>query len=310
MAGALPNGISQQDYYEDDANQGLHGSYQYTTLTNIINNFLLMYVGDDKTINNITKDIVLFHAKRGLQEFNYDVLKRIKAIEIDLSDTLTLILPEDYINYVRISWIDEAGNFHPLLKNEDTRIAQSYLQDSEFNLLFDEEGNVLQSNKNSYDETNLPQNTSRRDNFRHFTFCADGHDYGLGYYPEEYAGRRFGLDTAKANYNGWFTIDKPNGVIKFSSNLQNRTLVIEYVSDGLEYSSPDDIRVHKFAEQALYRYIAWMILDTKINMQEYVVRRARKEYDVERRRAKLRLNGISFDDIAQVMRGKDKRLKL
>ena len=290
----LPIGVTPQDFYENPAFEDLQGSYQYVTLADVINNFELMYVGDDKLINNINRDIVLFHAKRGLQEANFDILKEIKGIEIDLSETLTLILPEDYVKYVRVSWVDSAGNFHPMVMNDDTKIAEAYLQDNNYNILFDESGNVLKAADNSYDQTNLSSYTISND---------------TGIDVSQLAGARFGLETSKANSNGWFTVDKANGVMKFDTKVGTRTIVLEYISDGLESSDPTRVRVHKFAEEALYTYIEWMILNSKMGIQEYIVKRKRKDYDVARRRAKMRLNGITFDDIMQAMRGKDKRIK-
>ena len=43
------------------------GSYQYVSLSDIVNNFMLMYVGNDKLVNNVERYTVLFHAKRAIQ---------------------------------------------------------------------------------------------------------------------------------------------------------------------------------------------------------------------------------------------------
>jgi len=52
-----------------------HGSYEYTRLTDVIDNFLVAYVGVGKLIPSIKRTDVIFHARRGLQEFSYDTLK-------------------------------------------------------------------------------------------------------------------------------------------------------------------------------------------------------------------------------------------
>ena len=39
---------------------------------------MIAYVGDGKLIDRVAKSDVIFHAKRGLQEFSYDVLKTVK----------------------------------------------------------------------------------------------------------------------------------------------------------------------------------------------------------------------------------------
>ena len=51
-----------------------YGDYSYTSLKDIVNNFLVAYVGTDKLITRIKRSDVIFHAKRGLQEFSYDTL--------------------------------------------------------------------------------------------------------------------------------------------------------------------------------------------------------------------------------------------
>ena len=85
---------SEQAYYEGDN----LGNYRYTSLANIVNNFMVAYVGDGKLIDNVRKSDVLFHAKRGLQEFSYDVLKTVKAIEVELAPSLSLPMPQDYVS--------------------------------------------------------------------------------------------------------------------------------------------------------------------------------------------------------------------
>lgn len=289
--GALPAGTSQEDFYGDPT---LQGGYQYVTLKNIVNNFLLTVVGDRNHIQYVERDVVIHHAKRGLQELNYDTLTEIKGIEIDLSDSLTLILPEDYVKYVRVSWVDEDGFFHPMIANTDTLIATAYLQDNEYNILFDMAGNVLTASQNSYDQTLLAENLTGYDRFQ-------GSD--------EYRGGRFGLQTDKANGNGWFTVDKRSGVMKFSSNVGTKTIVLEYISDGLEYDDIDDIKVNKFAEKALMLYIEHEILSKLDKVQEYVVKRKAKEAHLAKMKAKTRLSGFTYEELLQVLRGKDKRLK-
>lgn len=299
--GALPTGTTQEDFYGDAS---LQGGFQYTTLQDVINNFLLMYTGDDLVIpSTINRDLIIFHAKRGLQELNYDALKEIKGIEIDLDpDTLNLILPEDYVNYVRVSWIDSAGQFHPMIQNNDTKIADAYLQDNTYAILFDAQGAVLKASQNSYDQTLLDTNANA------YTFFAS--DDASGYDVQfNYGNSRMGMDTAKANYNGWFTVDKPTGLMKFSSNVGSKTIVLEYISDGLESSTLANIKVHKFAEAALYGYIEHQIVSRRLGVQEYIIKRLAKVAHIAKMAAKSRLNGLTFDELYQALRGKDKRLK-
>ena len=86
-----------------------YGSYEYIKLTDAIDNFMVGYVGDGKLIQNAKKSDVLFFAKRSLQEFSYDTLKSVHSQELNIPESLSVILPQDYVNYVRVSFIDQLG---------------------------------------------------------------------------------------------------------------------------------------------------------------------------------------------------------
>ena len=55
--------------------QNNYGGYSYVKLNDIINTFIATYVGTGKLIPSVKRTDVIFHAKRGLQEFSYDTLK-------------------------------------------------------------------------------------------------------------------------------------------------------------------------------------------------------------------------------------------
>ena len=57
-----------------DTVQENYGSYAYTSLNDVINGFIATYVGEHKLIGDVKRTDVIFHAKRGLQEFSYDTL--------------------------------------------------------------------------------------------------------------------------------------------------------------------------------------------------------------------------------------------
>jgi hypothetical protein len=84
---------SQQDYY-----QGRNlGNYQFTSLQDVVNYFMLVYVGENKIIPKASRTDVAFHAQRALQELSFDTFKSIKSQEITLPPNLTMSLPHDYV---------------------------------------------------------------------------------------------------------------------------------------------------------------------------------------------------------------------
>ena len=114
-------------------------------LSDIINNFMLSYVGDDKVINKIDRNEVIFHAKRGLQEIHYDALREIAAAEFEVPDTLKLHLPHDFVGLVKIGYVTSDGAVRPIMQTHDTATPISYLQDNtaEVEVLMDNDNNAL-----------------------------------------------------------------------------------------------------------------------------------------------------------------------
>ena len=69
------------------------------------------------------------------------------------------------------------------------------------------------------------------------------------------------------------------------------------------------MKVHKFAEEAMYKHIAYAILSTRANTPEYMVQRFKREAFATKRQAKLRLSNIKIEEITQILRGKSKHIK-
>lgn len=299
--------ISDSQYYNNNnvaPTDENWGSYQYVPLGDIVNNFMLMNVGDDKSLNNVKRYEALFHAKRGIQEINYDALRSFKKVEINLGDSLKLVMPPDYVNYVRIS-ININGVLYPMSENRQTQSAVAYLQDNNNNILFDSNGNVITGTSVLDIKTGEMQQFFGDNAYNGcLGWCWEG-DWYFGYE----VGGRYGLDPEIANQNPTFTVNKQAGVIDFSSGARNQLIVIEYVSDGLEKGNDENVSIHKFAEAYLYSYIKWALLSNKYGIQEYVIKRAKDEKAKDLRNAKLRLSNIHPSRLTMALRGKGKIIK-
>ena len=125
------------------------------------------------------------------------------------------------------------------------------------------------------------------------------------YWPVD--GSRYGLDAQQAQVNGSYYIDNRLGKVNFSSNISGKTVILDYISDSL--GTDEEMLVHKFAEEAIYKWIAHAILSTRANTQEYIVQRFKKERFAAIRTAKLRLSNIKLEELTQILRGKSKQIK-
>ena len=443
---------TQQQYY----NSGNYGGYQFTSLNDVIDNFMATYVGTDKILSNVLRTDVSFHAHRAMQELSFDTFKSCKSQEIELPPSLTMILPQDYVNYVKLTWSDGAGIEHVIYPTSKTSHPTNILQNSDgdyaltatgtltlgsptvtldaeySNILVGMQvsspsipagtlvastanassittitledaagvavnatwgagtatnsqevltftpvsGDLLLQEQSSFIVETLDWNTTdpkiaasvatdisnievgmlvSHDSFPpgtrvldvngiyittsalatavpaggantgEVTFLSDEttsdtssnynnatpsinntDDYNDDtYWPT--MGQRFGLDPQHAQANGSFFIDCDEGKIHFSSNLSGKTIILKYISDSL--GTEAEMQVHKFAEEALYRWIAYGCLIARIGIPEYVINRFRREKFAETRKAKLRLSNIKLEEITQIFRGKSKQIK-
>lgn len=290
-----------------------YGGYQYTSLNDIINNFIVAYVGAGKLIPSVKRTDVIFHAKRGMQEFSYDTLKSVKSQELTISPSLTAVIPQDYVNYVRLSWIDDLGVKRIIYPNTNLTINPSQAPEQ------DSTGEIVQDGLGENIETDPPQTVERwrEADTKKITglYFEDSVNEGYSvddmyldnYYWGGFYGQRYGEDPVLTQNNGWFGIDDKRGVFTFSSNLKGRLIVIEYISDGLAYDL--DTRVPKMIEDAMYAHISHAIIASRINQPEYIVNRLKRERSAKLRNAKIRLSNIKIGELTQLMRGKSKWIK-
>lgn len=279
--------LNPQVYYEDQEN---HGTYVYETLEMMVNNFMQNYTGNSSLLGPIKRYNVLFWMKKGIQLFTSDALKEVKAVELELGDTLDIIMPPDYSNYVRISWLNQTtGDLMPMSQNNRLPLATSYLQDHEAFVLFDDNGYPLEGNS----ATNILQDdlTKLKQTTRNGIPCCELSLYGNTY-------QNFRIDTS-INYNGTFVENKRQGRIHFDSSVASKIIVLEYISDGLEYFDEADIKINKFAEYALYNWTNWNLLNNKNGVPDYEKRRAKRDYDTAYRNAKIRLMNLKIAEVSQ-----------
>lgn len=304
--------ISQYEYYDNNGvapENKNWGSYQYVSLYDIVNNFLLMYYGNHSLVNNEERYKVLFHAKRAVQELNYDAFKEVKALELTVASNLIYVLPSDYVNWVRISLYKD-GYLRPLSENIQTLSANAYLQDNKGFLLFDQDGNILSPENSQIDFQRLTN--QKKDIYLNPNSPYNGQEGwymdGLWYFQFT-IGSRFGLNTETANFNPTFNIDKKKGVINFSSDMMEQSCILEYISDGMENGDDSLITVNKLFESYIYAYIQYEIVNSKLGVQEYVVARARKNKSALLRNAKIRISNIHPGRLLMNLRGMDKMIK-
>ena len=304
---------SQQYYanFEGDAGntpanfKGL-GYYSRTSLEDIINNFIVAYIGEDKALAKVPRYEVDFWAQRGMQEFSYDILHSEKSVEIELGSTLQFPLPQDYVNYVKVSQVGEDGKKDILLPSRKVDNPLAPLQDGDHDFLYDGDGELQVAAKSTaitrFQDPNNPANRTRS--------LEDNYNYDDDDFP--YLSKRYGSNPEDMSGAGTFFIDNEAGVIFFDSTFSGRPdnlIILDYISDGIaDNGDLSKVYVPKLAEDALYAYMLYNLSKLRPSTVQ-LAPLYKKEASSKMRNAKIRLSNYKLEEMAQVLRGKAKWIK-
>ena len=305
-----PNLITNGDFIlcqlKESAIDENYGSYSYISLNDIVDNFIVGYTGEDQILNKVKRSQILFHAKRSLQELSYDTLPSLKSQELTIPPSLSIPLPQDYVNYIRVSWCDGAGVLHTInplmgLSGNPTELP---IQD----------GNGVPT-QNSFAENNEAQQSLIEDKWANdpTTNLTGNYDpynstgvYDYVWWKQNY-GQRYGLIPELSNINGWFSINERTGSLSFSSDLAGKLIMFKYVSDGLAYDA--DSKIPKMAEEAMYMSIMYNVIASRKDVDGGTKSFYKREKYVKTRNAKLRMQNLKLDEIVQLFRGQSKWIK-
>jgi len=169
---------------------------------------------------------------------------------------------------------------------------------------------ALTPSNSSYDDITFISETKVSDTWSNYKSATPSENNTDDYEDDTYwpvIGGRYGINPQHAQINGSYYIDCHAGKIHFSSNLSGKTVSLKYISDSL--GTDEEMQVHKFAEEAMYKWIAYGCLAARVGIPEYIIARFKKERFAETRKAKLRLSNIKLEEITQIFRGKSKQIK-
>ena len=301
------------------------GYYQRTHLDDIINNFIVAYVGEGKVLNKVPRHEVAFFAQRAVQEFSYDIFHADKNIELELNPmTLQIPVPQDFVSLVKITYTGFDGQEYPAYEAQGTRAKQAILQDQNYEWNYDQDGTILYAEEatglNRWQDPN--NEFAQRDIARNY-FYGSEYDEEYNYYSfYSFQGRRYGTDPQYDNQNGEYIFDRQRGIIYFGSGFAggfNRSgendditgylINIRYISDGLDMNGDlTKVYVPKLAEDAIYAQILYNLAMVRPSAAP-MVGAYKKEASAKMRNAKIRLQGYKLEEMTQIMRGKAKWIK-
>ena len=281
------------------------GYYQYETFDNMLNNFMFEKTGEDTLLGKINRNKVAYHLQRSVQMLNYDVLRVTRSLNVEMNQTTrSVVIPQDLVNIVGIYYVDTNGNKHPVHSQSNVSAGQEYMQNDQFEYIFTDDGDLIEQS-----QTTSQQNFQNPNSQQDF-YATSSYVFGSGFndFEQPYAGgyfKRYGLNPEFAQGNGFYNFDENKGIIYFSEGFASAdaaNMTIDYISDGL--AEDGEIRVNKLAEEAMYKMTEYKILSNKSKeaAPDYIIRRVKKEADVEVRNAKIRFMDLNMNELAQHLR--------
>lgn len=261
---------SDQQYYDNKDNWG---ESQFTTLEQVIDNIILLS-DDDSYFKKIKRFRASIIGKQALMNFNLDIKQKPKAISFALGPNRTFPFPRYMENWNRISFVGECGKLQVIDVNNSPLVVE-YLQDENYELLYDENGNVLNGQDKIYQKGNCIK----------FITCENGKlVLNPNPKPEEY----WVKEVSESNY------------FLFSDDLVDKEIVIEFTSSALESLDDCDVKVHNRMADTLSYYIKWKLLESKRNTPTSEVAYNRDMYKLEKKKTRRFLSKkITIDQILE-----------
>jgi len=268
---------TEQEYYQDENNLG---SYQWFSFNDFISELEILSADNDSYIHNTRRSQFVNTTRQGVKLLQREVRKQINAFEFVVPNDLLFPYPQDYVNWISLSVVHE-DKLYPIFINKGINTALTISQNSAGEILFDNDGNIIRNH------TSNPTNDSK---------C----------YKVE------NNSTNKMQTKGQAIFNDLQGRISFGSDLQGKSVVLEYYSDGLfAWGLSDEellekglkpILIHKDLKEVLIKYVYQEIVGYRRNVPANEKQRARNEYKTYLHQAKLDRLDFNLYTVAKMIR--------
>ena len=169
------------------------------SLEQIVTDFVFSIDSDDY-VNNVSDTMVRNLALRGIRDLGFDIMKRIKAANLNVSATNTVTLPADYVDLLKIGIVGEDGLIYVFGENKNKNLLSNYAG-------------------------NLPDYLLGYSDFIYRNFVnstTDGRLYGYG----------------GGHYSGEYRINLGENRIELTLGTGTDTVYIEYIADEALAANP------------------------------------------------------------------------
>jgi|AntRauTorckE5430_2_1112549.scaffolds.fasta_scaffold00943_13 RecG-like helicase len=255
------------------------GGYQSITLKDLVDDMLADTTDSDSYLANTKRSQIVRQIKRGIRTINKDTNKMYHAVQITVGTSLYFALPQNYVDWERVSVIDENDRMQPLGVNNRINTSDGYLQNHKYEILFNHDGELLTTDMANAYQVPYIKHTVNTTN-----------------------------DTSLLSKFGEFKVNDDRGTIHFSSDLEDKCIVIEYRSDGLDMQKlkEQEIKIHKDFQEAVKWFAISEIISTRKSVNQYDKTTARNRFLKEKHEAMIKALKFDFLTIGRVINSKPK----
>ena len=269
---------SDQDYYE---NKEHWGEDAFVTLESIIDNIILL-ADDDSYFKNIKRFRASILGKLCIKKMNVDIKQSKKAIAFQLAPHRTFPHPRYMTKWFRVSVINDCGKLQPLYINNTLPQIHDYLQDHNWELKYDQNGEIKEAASFHAEEGTCIQIEQCTDKSPEPCECE--------------------CDDAYNYSDSWVKDESKESYFLFSDDLVDKEIVIEFETAGLDGIADCDIKVHHDMELTVMNYIQYNLLRGKRNTPNQDWKEYYQTYKIEKRRSEVLLgNKITVDRILEAV---------
>jgi len=287
--------MAQGNYPRDVQSEG----HNYVDLKRIISDFMLTMDEDDYA-SSATEYAIRNFALRGIRELGFDVQPRVRSLRRDVQSNNTIVIPDDFVDIIKIGIVDENGIVRVFSENKNINISQKYETPISTNESRQEGMNEIRENGNrrTFEDNFI---NDRVDDATSTTVESNSEDLDWyifdNYLYQGGLGRMYGLGGGKLR--GTYRINYDQNRIELDTQAGVTEVVIEYVSDAARSTDPV---VHVYAEDALRAYMYYKIIERKSTVPGGEKQRARAEYYNERRKARSRFSNFTKTEAINLIR--------
>ena len=259
-------------------------------LNQVITDFVITIDEDDylSSVNDVT---IRTLALRGIREMGFDLSKRVKSLKLPVESNDTVLLPDDYIDMVKMGVVGEDGLIYVFAENKNINKSFAYATTANGGTYDSDNDGVrdIVEDKGPTDGSSIAPSSSIDDSVESYVFQNFLSDNG--------GGRLYGI--GGGHYVGEYRVNHDQNRIEINKSRSFAEVVMEYVADEARSKNPS---IHVYLEEALRNYIYYKLIERKASVPANEKMRARNEYYNELRKARARMGGFTKDEALKTIR--------